>query len=217
MGSQLAEERRPRGRPRLVGDDERRAIIVATAHDVFLEGGYSATSMDTIATRCRISKQTLYRLFSNKFDLFTSVAEVFHRSLLALPRPPDEEMPLDWTLEQIFDIDIDPADDLERVRFFEMINSEAVEHPEVAELICEKGVDRGTRLMADWLMIEERRGRLDIGDDPLDTAAILLDMTFGALATHYRAEFQAPDPDWRRRHIRRAISIFLRGAATASS
>lgn len=56
-----------RGRPKSVA--KRQDIMHAGAH-LFLESGYSATSMDKVANRAGVSKQTLYSHFNSKNDLF---------------------------------------------------------------------------------------------------------------------------------------------------
>ena len=47
--------------------------IVVIADALFIEMGYGATSMTTIAARARIGKQTLYRRFPDKASLFRQV------------------------------------------------------------------------------------------------------------------------------------------------
>jgi TetR/AcrR family transcriptional regulator, mexJK operon transcriptional repressor len=51
---------------------KRRAILEA-ATEVFLQHGYLGTSMDAVAARAAVSKQTVYKQFTNKDSLFTEV------------------------------------------------------------------------------------------------------------------------------------------------
>jgi TetR/AcrR family transcriptional regulator, mexJK operon transcriptional repressor len=66
------------GRARGAFEDEgrssrkRRAIIEA-ATEVFLRKGYLGTSMDEIAARAAVSKQTVYKHFADKERLFTEI------------------------------------------------------------------------------------------------------------------------------------------------
>jgi AcrR family transcriptional regulator len=53
--------------------DARREAILSIAHQVFLEEGYAAASMSTIATRVGGSKGTLYNYFRSKAELFVAV------------------------------------------------------------------------------------------------------------------------------------------------
>ncbi len=50
-------------------EGKRRAILAA-ARDVFLSEGYVLASMDKIAAQAQITKQTIYRYFPSKVDLF---------------------------------------------------------------------------------------------------------------------------------------------------
>lgn len=54
----------PIRRPRMTPDRERELLTVAL--NVLIETGYEALSMDTVATRARCSKATLYRLWQGK-------------------------------------------------------------------------------------------------------------------------------------------------------
>jgi AcrR family transcriptional regulator len=51
----------------------KRARTLAAAQCLFLERGYSGTSMDAIALGAGITKQTLYAYFGTKADLFSAV------------------------------------------------------------------------------------------------------------------------------------------------
>jgi AcrR family transcriptional regulator len=53
--------------------DERRETILQIAHAAFLEDGYAATSMSSIAAKVGGSKATLYNYFSSKEELFSAV------------------------------------------------------------------------------------------------------------------------------------------------
>jgi TetR/AcrR family transcriptional regulator, mexJK operon transcriptional repressor len=59
-------------------DDERRSArkhraILEAATTVFLDNGYSGTSMDEIAALARVSKQTVYKHFADKERLFVEI------------------------------------------------------------------------------------------------------------------------------------------------
>jgi AcrR family transcriptional regulator len=53
---------------------ERDHLIVKIATEEFLEKGYERATLATIASRCRISKTTIYRLFKDKEALFRHIA-----------------------------------------------------------------------------------------------------------------------------------------------
>lgn len=47
--------------------------ILAAAQEVFLESGYAAASMDTVAAKANVSKATIYAHFANKRALFEAM------------------------------------------------------------------------------------------------------------------------------------------------
>ena len=53
-------------------EKKRRAILEA-AMSVFLKSGYLGASMDEIAALAQVSKQTVYKQFSNKESLFVEI------------------------------------------------------------------------------------------------------------------------------------------------
>lgn len=62
--------------------DEVRKKIVQEASLLFMENGYSATTMDDIAGRLGVTKASIYQYYNSKVDLFAAAAE-FQRQELA--------------------------------------------------------------------------------------------------------------------------------------
>jgi AcrR family transcriptional regulator len=199
--------KRKRGRPKTHSDIDRRSIIIDTARKTFVELGFSGTTTDIVAARCRISKQTLYRLFPSKSDLFLAVVAAHRQMMLDLPRPSEEDAPVDVVLQKIFMIDIDEEADNERHAFIHIVIREGAQFPEIAEVLRRDGLEHSRRNLADWLAAEARRGKLVI-EDPLGCARILMDMLFGAMGPQ-RGDFKTRSD--RRRHLVMCIDLFVRG------
>ena len=53
----------------------KRLAILEAATAAFLESGYGAATMDEIATRAKVSKQTIYHHFGSKDVLFAAIVE----------------------------------------------------------------------------------------------------------------------------------------------
>ncbi|AVA23417.1 TetR/AcrR family transcriptional regulator [Rhizobium sp. LEGMi198b] len=202
--------RRPRGRPKTASDDAKRAEIVAEARATFHELGYGGTTMDLVAARCRISKQTLYRLFSSKTELFMAIIAEHRASMLALPRDPKENLPLDKALEQIFMIDIDEVAERDREAFIHFAVNEAQRFPEMASLLRTYGAEQSRQMLADWLRLQQKRGLIEIAD-AASGARMLMNMIFGAMISHPGKLNDWPDRETRLRHLRHCIAIFLAG------
>lgn len=54
---------------------KKRKIIISSARKLFLGKGYTATSMDKVAGKAGMTKQTVYRYFPSKTDLFKATLE----------------------------------------------------------------------------------------------------------------------------------------------
>jgi AcrR family transcriptional regulator len=62
--------------------DERRAILLGAALEVFTAAGYHSAAMDEIADRAGVSKPVLYQHFPSKLDLYLAVLDVHIDSLV---------------------------------------------------------------------------------------------------------------------------------------
>jgi AcrR family transcriptional regulator len=190
-------------------DEDQRARIADCAMRLFLKKGYGRTTTEDIAAHCRISKQTLYRLFPGKQALFAAIVDRLRHSMLALPGDYDA-LPLDLALEQIFNIDIEPAAHEERMALVTLVMVEAHQYPELNEILRRRGAERSHAELAEWLKRRSKQEAIDIGD-AMHSARLLMDMMFGALAFKPFNE----SSQWRTvdlaRHIRRFISVFLNG------
>jgi AcrR family transcriptional regulator len=62
--------------------DERRAILLAAALEVFTAAGYHSAAMDEIADRANVSKPVLYQHFPSKLDLYLAVLDLHIDSLV---------------------------------------------------------------------------------------------------------------------------------------
>lgn len=63
--------------------NERRAQLLASALEVFVENGYHAAAMDDIALRAGVSKPVLYQHFPGKLDLYLALIDAGIEELLA--------------------------------------------------------------------------------------------------------------------------------------
>lgn len=198
-----------RGRPRTRTDDVLRDAVIAVAYRTFLELGYGAATTDEIAARARISKQTLYRVFSSKSDLFAAVAAAHRPSMMALPCP-DDDRPLPEALAAIFHADIEEVADLERKRLIHLVIRESHVFPELHRAIVDHGVRRSRAELAEWLARRSARGDFPSVDFERH-AALLMDMIFGfgGEDPHETIDLAGRRPHGG--HVRWCIDIFLNG------
>lgn len=78
----IAEPLRRPGRPDQQASEELVRHIVGVATRLFIEQGYAATSLEQIAAAAGSGKQTLYRRFGSKAELFRAVIDHHTRRLV---------------------------------------------------------------------------------------------------------------------------------------
>ncbi len=73
--------------------DERRAILLNAALEVFTAAGYHSAAMDEIADRANVSKPVLYQHFPSKLDLYLAVLDLLIDSLVSEVQKPFSSTP----------------------------------------------------------------------------------------------------------------------------
>ena len=87
--------------------DERRALLLSAALEVFTAAGYHSASMDEIADRAGVSKPVLYQHFPSKLELYLAVLDTHIDSLVfeiqsAIQSTPDNSQRVRATVEAYF-------------------------------------------------------------------------------------------------------------------
>ena len=87
--------------------DERRALLLTAALEVFTVAGYHSASMDEIADRAGVSKPVLYQHFPSKLELYLAVLDTHIDSLVfeiqrAIQSTPDNAQRTRATIEAYF-------------------------------------------------------------------------------------------------------------------
>jgi AcrR family transcriptional regulator len=198
-----------RGRPKVSSDEQQAAAVVAEARRIFIEQGYERMTMDGIAARCRMSKRTIYQLFASKQAVMKAVIEDHRAQIFGLPGDYDG-LPLEEALSQIFRINVDGDDDLQRWAVLRAIKAEAAKSEELLAIIRANTADLIPAMLADWIAEQAGRGRIVV-PDPARAAKILLDMVFGCVFDKNGRLCEWPDAEDRRVYMRDCISIFVNG------
>jgi len=142
--------------------EEKRAKIMEAAADLFTEQGFSSTSMDKIAERAGVSKQTVYSHFGSKEGVFSASIEAkcILNSLSSeffLQQAPTAHIMME--LARHFN-DLLLSNDT--IRIMRLCCANAESHPEVSELLYSAGVENLHRLLSDFLAQRAAGGELDI-------------------------------------------------------
>ncbi|WP_064693223.1 TetR/AcrR family transcriptional regulator [Rhizobium aegyptiacum] len=213
IADERADEPRKRGRPKVSSDEDKRTHIVEVARRVFVKYGYAGSTTAVVASEAGISKQTLYKLFQSKEELFAAVVGAHRRLMLDLPRPA-EDIPIAESLERIFMIDMDEDLDAERAGFLQLVFREAAQFPELIDILQREGILASRQYLADWLADRRAEGRLSL-DDPESSARMLMDMIFGGMGPPEGRNQAWPDRPQMLAHLRRCIAIFAAGVGAA--
>jgi AcrR family transcriptional regulator len=174
--SEPVEPRRSRGRPQVRCDEETRAVILEAARQEFAAHGFAATGIENVARRAGVSTKTLYRIVPDKKTLFE--ATVTHRmdrfvSVVSLRacEGGDIEAALPDALLACADLVLDP----EVIALQRLILADSDKFPEIPETFYIKAMRRSVAALAEWLLVQKKRG-LIVLDDVEAAAGMLLGM-----------------------------------------
>jgi TetR/AcrR family transcriptional repressor of mexJK operon len=165
---------------------------------LFLERGFAATTMDTVATAARISKASLYAQHPSKDALYAAVVVDWAGrgrdamrphldALLAAEDLPAELGRFGRTLQAAV---LSPG----VLHMRRLVAAEAGRHPEVAARYVADSWDRNIDALAAALTELARRGSLRV-DDPAVAAQQFTWLLLGAALNHHTLRGDATPPD----------------------
>lgn len=187
--------------------------ILDAAKQAFLERGYAETSMDLVAKQASASKTTLYTRFPSKEALFAATIEreCCRRGVLLEP----EDLHGQPIAEALFCFGhrfLDLLASPEAVRVQQIVTGEAARFPELAQLYFQSGPLRTIEAAERLFAAAVRQGQLR-GDDPAFMARQFLGMIKGFVDCEAVATCMPIPPEQRDDYLRRAVDLFLAGAA----
>jgi TetR/AcrR family transcriptional regulator of autoinduction and epiphytic fitness len=139
--------------------------ILEIAARLFASQGYAATSMEQIASACGSGKDTIYRRFASKADLYSSVLELKRRQCFEMldrfiPTGGDSMTTLKATCRWMLTTVLSP----EIVAFNRIALSEALPFPKAEQSNCGRDQSTTTRLIS--LVAAAQTDGLLIDGDP---------------------------------------------------
>jgi TetR/AcrR family transcriptional regulator, mexJK operon transcriptional repressor len=149
---------------------EKHQLIAEAATELFVRNGYLGTSMDDIAAEAAVSKQTVYKHFSDKEQLFAEIVlattdqvEGLVRIVsTALETTTDLRADLGELARQFLTTLMRP----ELLRLRRLVISTADQFPEIGRAWYENGFERALATLATQIGLLDERGLL-CADDPL--------------------------------------------------
>ncbi|MEP7114372.1 MAG: TetR/AcrR family transcriptional regulator [Ilumatobacteraceae bacterium] len=183
-------------------------LILDAAKGLFLERGYSVTSMDVVAQAAGVSKATVYALFSSKERLFAAMIE----------REGDHPTAAIDTTTDAPAVDVlgrfatDAAALLlsaSNTAMSRTVSSESVRSPEVGRLFYANGPDRLIGRLAGYLAQAMKRGELRKANPRL-AAAQFLAVIVGDLQIRQTMGLEPRSPAEQRRVVKAGVEMFIR-------
>lgn len=144
----------------------KRDQVVEAAHRLFLEHGYGATSMDSIAIAANVSKRTVYSHFETKEALFRAIITAFCDRMNCALNSDFADLPVAERLTQMGRELVELVLHPEASATLRTVVCETEQFPELAMVFWEAGPLQHLERMADYL------GKsFDLADDDAKLAA----------------------------------------------
>jgi TetR/AcrR family transcriptional regulator, mexJK operon transcriptional repressor len=149
---------------------KRRAILQA-ATEVFLRNGYLGASMDEVAARAAVSKQTVYKQFEDKEHLFAEIilgttVEVVDGFAQAFANVLDQATDARQALRDLARRLLDTLMQPDVLRLRRLVLAEADRFPDIAGAWFERGFHRSLVLLGEAMQRLADRGMLRTLPDP---------------------------------------------------
>jgi len=159
--------------------ERKRRAIQEAGTKVFLRRGYDSASMDLIAAEAGVSKQTIYNHFRSKDDLFREIIADITKSLFgplsmseAARSTPARQ--LRSFGQDFLALQLQPSS----LALHRLVIAASARFPGLGAELFAVGPGRLIRVLADYLRMETKRGRLAV-DDPERAAELFIGMLSG--------------------------------------
>lgn len=210
--SDLAQPRRPRGRPKAEDLAALEARLIQVGRELFFRDGYGATSMSEIARLARASKTTLYARFPSKAALLRAiVAEQVDSWDTGAHHTPIEGCA---TLEEVLlaygDILMRAALSPDFVQLNRLLFAESGRFPELAEIAGAR-FQRGVAYVAGQIRAYAEREAAPCRDP--EAAAELFLLILHSVSAPGVLEDRMASADARKAWLERTVRSFLGGRA----
>ena len=197
-------------------NETKRQQILSAAINLFVEQGYSATSMEQIAKNADVSKQTVYSHFGNKDDLFSASIEQKCESLhildLSMHDLSDPQDILFQLAQRIIDIIVSK----QTCAVHKICAFESNTYPQVSNIYYQSGPLRVTNEITQLLEKLHQQKILTI-ENPRHAALQFLNMMKGELwmqiEFNTKERISSKEVD---EYLRDSVAFFIRGYAAVN-
>lgn len=187
--------------------------ITEAATAAFLADGYEGASLDHIAARAGVSKQTIYNHFADKESLFRAICADLTTDLMTSLRPePGLQANPSATLRRLGQAYLDLALRPSSLALHRLIIGETARFPELGRAIYRTGPARVVAELADYLDQQTKAERLHVAD-PQAAAEQFLGMLLGHHQLRALLGVAVTDRAAAARRVDSAVEAFLRAYA----
>ena len=192
--------------PRTAQEDR----LLDAATEVFLEKGFSATSIDEVAAAAKASKITFYNHFGNKDELFETVVmrvnERIHKGFAAaLEGDISVEKGLMSFARQMLTVLYSG----EAIRLVRVLHSETERFPSLGKVFEQAGPERGRKLLASFLLKKMAEGKLRKSDPDL-AAEQFMHLALGELSRRMLLGLATASKEQIEKRLKSAVDVFQR-------
>lgn len=187
--------------------EARREAILEAAHDLFLEKGYEATTLNDVVKRSGGSLATLYELFENKPGLLRAMVD---RKCGVMVKRIDDAVSAHKApreaLREIAEFMFDKIVCPDSTALFKA----ALAQPDLGPQLYQAGPATSQAKVAEFLALKAREGVFEL-DDPLVAAGMFHQMMYGQY--HQKLIFGLPvelSADEKAAHIERVLTGFFK-------
>lgn len=193
---------------------DRRGAIIAVARRSFLENGYAATTMSSIAADLGGSKGTLWSYFPSKEELFASVlrdaTETYHAGLIQLL---DTRGELEPTLLRFSHDLLRKVTSPEAIALHRLVAAEASRFPEMGAIFLELAPLHTRNLLARFLEGGMERNQLRRADPQLAARTLVVLTLSGCHQQMIWGNSEQPTSEQIDADVAFAVDCFLRAYA----
>lgn len=192
----------------------KRQAVLAAAEEAFLDAGYDAVTMDDLAERSGVAKQTMYAHFGSKDALFVDLVtamtsgagDTLHESPTPIEQAADIGPLLVERMSQQLDIVLTPR----LLRLRRLVIGEVARFPALARALAEHGPHRAIAALEVLLRDLDGRGLLAV-PEPRVAAAQLNWLVMGEPVNDAMllGDDAVMSSRRRRAHVERAVATFL--------
>jgi TetR/AcrR family transcriptional repressor of mexJK operon len=185
--------------------------ILAAATELFTEQGYSSTSMDLIAKKAAVSKQTVYSHFGSKDELFAASIKQKCDSYHMVDFSRSNSTKLDEILFTLAKRFLAMLTSKEAIAVHKICAYESKSYPQLSELFFKEGPERLTNEVANLMQEFNDKKQLQI-DDCRFAALQFLHLSKGEawMRVEFNTKKQLCEEEIDR-YLKSSIAMFIKG------